>query len=185
MKFQFIISIFAILFINSQISAQENLKAAPFLAALDVFTGTFEGTTVIPTGTTDSERLGEVQGKKVTIVETTRWAPGKCAQVVDVSYRIDGSETILGTTLFGWDQIKKQITTTQFTTHKGVWNGTVERDGDKWVFSYVGEIPRRQERYGEVGQTFEDADHYTMTETELTLDGKPQPDVTWHFKRLS
>ena len=60
----------------------------------------------------------------------------------------------------------------------------MERDGDKWVFSYVGRNLDGKKGTGKRVVTFEDADHYTMTETELTLDGKPQPDVTWHFKRL-
>ena len=101
----------SLLFVTSHSFAQEPSRAFPHLESLDMFSGSFEGTTVLPSGTTGSERLGNVKGKKVTIIETTRWAPGKCAQIVDVSYSIDGSETILGTTVIGWDQTKKRITT--------------------------------------------------------------------------
>ena len=172
-----------LVFITSQSSAQETSKAFAFLKDLDVFGGTWEGTTVLPAGTTDSERLGEVQGKKVTIIETSRWAPGKCAQVVDIIFQIDGSETILGTTLIGWDQKAKRITTTRFTTHKGVWSGTVEKDGNKWVFSWEGFNLDGKKGTGKRVVTFTDDDHYTA-EQESALDGEPQPHVTWHFKRV-
>ena len=177
-----ILTIVPLLFLSSQLCAQD--RAFPYLKSLDVFTGTFEGTTILPSGTTGSERLGEVQGKKVTIIETSRWAPGKCAQIVDISYAVDGAETILGTTLIGWDQSKKKITSTQVTTHKGVWSGTVERDGKKWIFSYEGYNLDGKKASGKRIITFTDDDHYTSVDTESVLDGKPQPDVTWHFKRL-
>lgn len=173
-----------LLFISSQLLAQETSKAFSFLKDLDVFSGSWEATAVIPAGTAESERLGTVQGKKVTIIETARWAPGKCAQIVDVSYQIDGSETILGTTLFGWDQKAKTITTTHYTTHKGVWSGTAVKDGSKWVFSYEGLNLDGKKGVGKRVVTFTDEDHYTLTERDCTLDGKPQPDVTWHFERL-
>ena len=170
--------------LRSEFLVQESLKAAPFLQDLDVFTGTFEGTTVLPKGTADSERLGKLQGKKITLIETAHWAPGKCAQITDVTYQIDGSETILGTTLFGWDQTKNTITYTQYTTHKGVWSGTVSKDGDKWIFTYEGYNLDGHKCIGKRIVNFTDKDHYTLLDTDQTLDGKPELDVTWQFQRL-
>jgi hypothetical protein len=172
-----------LVFITSQSTAQETSRAFAFLKDLDVFTGTWEGTTVLPSGTTESERLGQVEGKKVTITQTSRWAPGKCARVMDTSFEIEGSETILGTTLIGWDQKGKTITTTQFTTHKGVWSGTIKREGNKWVFSYEGVNLDGKKGTGKRIVTFADDNHYTA-EQHSTLDGEPQPHVTWQFKRL-
>ena len=165
-------------------SAQESLKAAPFLQKLDVFSGTFEGTAILPKQTVESGRLGELQGKKVTIIETSRWAPGKCAQIADYSFSIDGSETILGTTVYGWDETKKTITFTEYTTHKGVWSGTVSADGDKWTFAYEGYDLDGRKHTGKRVVTFTDNDHYTMRQTDRAINGHPEPDIKWQFKRL-
>ena len=176
-------SLVFVLIVASQSFAQEASKAYPFLKELDVFSGTFEGTTTVPSGTAKSERLGELQGKKVTMLLTTRWAPGKCAQVADASYSFEGGETILGTSLVGWDQKKKQITYREFTTHKGVWNGVVQRDGSKWVFLIEGYNLDGKKVVQKHIVKFTDNDHYTLIATSTT-DGEPQPEVTWKFKRI-
>lgn len=176
-------SLALILLATSQSLSQEASRSFPLLKDLEVFTGTFQGKAVLPTGTADSEKLGEMQNKKVTIIQTTRWAPGKCAQIVDVSYALDKSETILATMIIGWDQTKKKITTRSYTTHKGVWAGTVAKDGNKWVFAHEGYNLDGKKVRGQRTVTFNSADEYTEVET-LTRDGKPEPSITWHFKRL-
>ena len=168
----------------SLLRAQESSSAYHFLKDLEVFSGSWEGTTELPADTPESERLGQVGGKQVKLLETCRWAPGKCAQISEISYMIDGSETILGTTLIGWDQKSEQITMKEFTTHKGVWSGTIEKDGGKWVFAFEGYNLDGKKCTGKRVVTFTDADHYTSIETDRTQDGEPLPDATWHFRRL-
>lgn len=101
----------------------------------------------------------------------------------EVAFTIEGTEAIRGTMLIGWDQNKEKITARGYTTHRGVWSGTAEKDGNKWIFSLEGyNLDGKKSTFKRL-VTFTDKDHYTVIEREQTLDGKAEPDEIWQFKR--
>lgn len=62
-------------------SEEKTSLAYSYLKDLDAFTGTWEGTTVLSEEASDSDKLGDIGGKSVTVIETCSWAPGKAASV--------------------------------------------------------------------------------------------------------
>jgi hypothetical protein len=164
-------------------AAQDVSPAYEHLKDLEVFVGSWEGTTTLPVGAAESEKLGKLAGAKVTLTLTTRWAPGKCAQITEYDFRIEGSEPILGASLLGWDQVNQEIRFNQFTTQTGTWAGVTKRTGTNWIEVIEGYNLDRLKRTGKRVTRFIDKDHFVTTETEQMLDGKPQPDIVWNFVR--
>jgi hypothetical protein len=152
----------------------------PHLKALECFIGDWEAKVTIPDGSTPSEELGPVAGKQVVLTLSIRWAPGKCAQIINATYQIEDVQ-IKGTAIRAWDE--NVIRQYQFTTHKGVWSGTWKKDGGTWIFEYEGKNLDGRIGSGKRLITFKNEDNFVVKETSQMLAGKPQPDNEWHFKR--
>ena len=153
------------------------------LKDLECFTGDWQATATLPKESAPSDKLGELGGKAVTLSMSVRWAPGKCAQLVDVDWYVPDLVRIKGTAVRAWDQDSKQIREHLFTTHKGTWTGSWKQNGETWVHSYRGHDLDGKVGTGKQTCTFRSADEFVLTETNRTLDGKPQPDMKWTFKR--
>jgi len=96
---------------------------------------------------------------------------------------MEGVVLIMGTTIRAWDQDSGRIRHHLFTTHKGTWSATWKRDGARWINEYEGKDLDGKQGVGKEVITFKGRDHYVLNQTNRTLDGKPQPDIDWHFKR--
>ena len=155
----------------------------PHLEALECFVGDWEAKATIPDGATASDELGEVAGNQVVLSVSVRWAPGKCAQIANVKYHMQGVAQIMGTAIRAWDQTSEKICEHQFTTHKGIWAGTWKKDGKKWIYEYEGRNLDGKKGTGTRVMTFKNEDCYVVKDTNQTLDGKPQPDIEWRFER--
>jgi hypothetical protein len=154
------------------------------LQDLECFIGDWEAKAVLPDGAAPSDQLGEVAGKQVVLKTSVRWAPGKCAQIIDVTYQIEGVVLIKGTAIRAWDQHAEQIREYQFTTHKGVWTGTWTEDGELWVDEYTGKNLDSRVGTGKRVITFRDKNNYVINDIDRTLAEDPQPAEQWQFKRI-
>jgi hypothetical protein len=174
----------AITFGGSVLGEEAESPVYQHLEDLECFIGDWEATAILPDGTAPSDQLGEVAGKQVVLKTSVRWAPGKCAQIIDVTYQIEGVVLIKGTAIRAWDQDAKQIREYQFTTHKGVWTGTWKKDGGSWIHEYRGKNLDSRVGTGKRVISFSDENNYVIKDINRTLAGKPQPAEQWKFKRI-
>ncbi len=147
--------------------------------------GEWIGTSHVPSGTDSSDELGELEGKNVTQHRSIRWAPGKSALVEEFEYVIEGTATISGTSLTGWDQHANAIRSTEYTTHKGVWSGTWTKDGDRWIHEYEGFNLDGRKGTGRLVITGVSSRRFEAKEVDRATDGKPQPGMQWVFERAN
>ena len=159
-------------------SAYEHLKE------LECFIGTWEAEAVLPESPSHSESVQEWAGKPLKLRMNTKWASGKCAQITEFVFEVPGEVKITEVGVTGWDQTKEKFIFSSFTTHKGVWSGTMEKDGDQWVSKYVGfnldgEKCTGTRLWEVIGQG-----SIVMKDIDATTDGEPAPDMKYVFKRV-
>ncbi len=159
-------------------SAYEHLKD------LQCFVGVWEAETIIPKSPANSKSVQKLAGKKLKLRLTFNWTPEKNAQTVAVVYEVPGDVTINSTALRGWDQAADTIKEYSFTTHLGVWTGTIEKVADKWVNEYEGVNLDGAECSGTRTYTFKGNDTMLMTDARQRVDGKETPNMDYHFKRV-
>jgi hypothetical protein len=178
----------ALLVLTSVTTGQASEQAAPVypqLEALEQFIGDWEARSTVPDDAPPSELLGPIAGKTVILTTYVRWAPGKCAQVINLTYKIPDTVQILGTGIRAWDQKAQQICEHSFTTHKGTWSGTWKKDGNAWVYEYQGINLDGEKWTGKRVFTFTDKDHYVLKDIEQTCDGEPRPDAELALQRCA
>ena len=153
------------------------------LKSIECFIGEWEGRATIPEGTTSSNQLGDVAGKEIVLTISVRWGLGKSAQIIESVYYVPDVDSIKGTSVRGWDQSSGQIRTYLFTTHKGVWSGTLKKEGETWISVIEGtNLDGEKCTFTEL-TTFKNKDSFVAKDVNRTVDGKPQPDTEWQFQR--
>ena len=164
-------------------NAQETSRAYEHLKELEVFIGDWEGKMTVPEGARPSESRGEVAGRQVALSETVRWAPGKCGQVIDYKWHMEGQPPILAVSLLGWDQGRKQIVSNDYTTETGTWSGTWKKEDGKWTCTYQGLNLDGTKCSGKRVYAFSDEDHYVMRDVSRIEAGAKQPDLRFEYSR--
>ena len=172
-----------IIFAGSSVNAEETSAAYEHLKDLEVFVGTWVGTAMVPEGGLSSDKYGDRSGKPVTITDKTRWAPGKCAQVSEITFAPEGAPEILALAVTAWDQGRNQIRFTEYTTEKGTWSGVWSKEGKTWTVIYDGIDLDGRKCTGKRVITFIDKDHYTLREEDRTKNGESLPPLEFHFSR--
>lgn len=154
------------------------------LKDLECFIGTWEAKLAVPESPAASENLKKWAGKTALLRMTVRWAPGKSAQIIEEVHDIPGEMKITGTTLRGWDQSAQKIKDSSFTTHKGVWSGIWEKQGDAWVVEYTGFNLDGAKCEGVQEINVINKDTLVMTDKRATIDGKAYPNTECKYTRV-
>lgn len=153
------------------------------LKELECFIGNWEGESIVPESSVDSEHLQDWAGMTVHYRMNVRWAPNMSAQIVEEVHEIPGEIKITSTHLRGWDVTAKKFAEHSFTTHKGVWSGTCDKQDGIWVMEYIGFNLDGKKCTGRREVRVVDKDTLAVKDTGQTVDGRPFPDVEFQYKR--
>lgn len=174
----------SLLIAGRSVDAEDSLSpVSEHLKELECFVGIWEAEETISDSPNSSATIKNWAGKKYSVRMTVKWAPNKSAQIIEFVGKYPDGVTIIGSGLRGWDQSANAIREYSFTSHKGVWSGTLTKTGNVWVSKYAGMNLDGAHCSGSEASTFESADAYVSRENS-EVEGKAIPERVMRFTRV-
>lgn len=155
------------------------------LKDLECFVGNWEGQSTVPESQAHSASAKVWENKPLLLRMNTSWAPGNNALISHTVFQVPGEVTITGTILWGWDPNEKNFKATLFTSHKGFWSDVIQKKEDGFVSNYTGTNLDGAACTGTTTYTFPDDNTMVVSESNRTCDGKPLPDVSCKYSRVT
>lgn len=115
----------------------------------------------------------QTEGARVTT--TVRWSANRAFLIRSFTAEIEGSDTVQGTQVIGWDPLNKQIRSWTFNSDGSFGEGTVARHDDSWTMKMWQILSDGRLASGTSVLTVVDDNTITVQKIGETVDGEPSP----------
>jgi len=114
----------------------------------------------------------------LTVSSKNAWARGGNFLTRNITVKRDGETTLEGWQVIGWDPVDAHIRTWTFDGAGGFSEGTLSRDGQRWLLRETGVTPDGSRTSADITFAKLTADRFSWEASNRTLDGEPQPAIS-------